>query len=92
MWHSKFRQSSKGDYQPIRYLVARLISTEHKHKFPPACGAHRTPLVITCKAFTMKRNGLIVVSLLVALLHPNGGEGMNINTYINVPVTVIHSN
>lgn len=42
----------------------------------------------------MKRNGLIVVSLLVALLHPNGGEGMNmnINTYINVPVTVIHSN
>lgn len=40
----------------------------------------------------MKRNGLIVVSLLVALLHPNGGEGMNINTSINVPVTVIHSN
>jgi len=40
----------------------------------------------------MKNNGFLVVSLLVALLHPNGGEGMNINTNINVPVTVIHSN
>lgn len=40
----------------------------------------------------MKRNGFIVVSLLVALLHPTGGEGMNINTNIYVPVTVIHSN
>nr|WP_314432172.1 hypothetical protein [uncultured Pantoea sp.] len=39
----------------------------------------------------MRRNAL-VVSLLVALLNAHsGGEGMNINTTINAPVTVIHS-
>lgn len=40
----------------------------------------------------MMRKTFYVVSLLVTVLHFNGGEGMNINTYINVPVTVIHSN
>lgn len=44
-----------------------------------------------CKAPDMRRNAL-VVSLLVALLNAHsGGEGMNINTTINAPVTVIHS-
>jgi len=45
------------------------------------------------KATEMTRHKMYVVSLLVALLHTyNGDEGMNINTNINVPVTVIHSN
>lgn len=36
--------------------------------------------------------GFTVVSLLAALLHTySGGEGMNIITNINAPVTVIHS-
>lgn len=39
------------------------------------------------------RYGFAVVSLLVALLNTyNAGEGMKFNTYINAPVTVIHSN
>ncbi|WP_333715800.1 hypothetical protein [Pantoea eucrina] len=38
------------------------------------------------------RHSALVVSLLVALLNTySGGEGMNINTTINAPVTVIHS-
>jgi len=44
-----------------------------------------------CKAPAMRHSAL-VVSLLVALLNTySGGEGMNINTTINAPVTVIHS-
>lgn len=38
------------------------------------------------------RYSALVVSLLVALLNAySGGEGMNITTTINAPVTVIHS-
>jgi hypothetical protein len=65
--------------------------TEHKQKLSDLRGQPK-PLVTNCKATKMTRKAFYVVSLLVALLHPNGGEGMNINTNINVPVTVIHSN
>lgn len=49
----------------------------------------RSPL----RAMHMHRiYGFTVVSLLAALLHTySGGEGMNIITNINAPVTVIHS-